>query len=168
MRPALPFCYYAAQENLVFFSLETLFQHANLFRFYYGLDACDITGGEATIYKGIVTLVRHCANIGLKPTIISHGQNIREDFKLGHERPLYQEIEDAGLDDWLISLHGGSAASHDQALAKEGSFERLLHGLDLVARPVRFNTTLTDFNYKDLPTEVLKGRPPTVWNPIMF
>jgi hypothetical protein len=163
-----PFCYYSYQPNLTFYSLETLLGHANLFRHYYGLDACDITGGEATIFKGIVPLVAHCAAIGLRPTIITHGQNIRDDFKLGYERPLYQEIEDAGLDDWLISLHGGSAASHDAILCKEGSFERLLHGLSLVTRPVRFNTTLCDTNYRDLPVDVLADRPPTVWNPIMF
>lgn len=165
-------CYYAHQKNLVFYSYETMVQHANMFRHYYGLDACDISGGEATIYKtktgDIVDLVRHCANIGLRPTIISHGQNNHDDWKLGYERPLYQEIEDAGLDDWLISLHGGSTESHDAVLCKEGSFDRLLHGLEKVQRPVRFNTTILEQNYKNLPVNILKDRPPTVWNPIMF
>lgn len=166
------FCYYAHQQNLVFFDLNTLLQHANLFRHYYGLDACDITGGEATIYKtpqgDIVDLVRHCASIGLKPTIISHGQNNRDDWKLGRKRPLYQEIEEAGLEDWLISLHGGSASSHDKILCQDGSFDRLVRGLDLVKRPVRFNSTVCVDNYKDFPVSILKDRPPTVWNPIMF
>lgn len=162
------FCYYAWQKNLVFFSLETLIQHANMFRHYYGLDACDITGGEATIYKQIPELVAHCARIGLKPTIITHGQNNRDDWKLGRERPLYQEIEAAGLEDWLISLHGGSAASHDKILCQEGSFGRLIAGLDLVERPVRFNSTLCADNFRDLPVNILADRPPTVWNPIMF
>jgi len=165
-------CYYAHQDNLVFFSLWTLFQHAHLFRYYYGLDACDITGGEPTIYKtkqgDIVDLVAHCSRIGLKPTLISHGQNNRDDFTLGRKRPLYQELESAGLDDWLISLHGGSSASHDAVLCQEGSFTRLIHGLNLVKRPVRFNTTLQSTNYKDLPVNVLIDRPPTVWNAIMF
>lgn len=166
------FCYYAWQKNLVFFSLDTLFGHANLFRHYYGLSACDISGGEATIYKtpqgDIVDLVAHCARIGLQPTIITHGQNNRDDWKLGRKRPLYQEIEDAGLQDWLISLHGGSAPSHDKILCQEGSFAKLVAGLDLVKRPVRFNSTLCLDNFKDLPVNILKDRPPTVWNPIMF
>lgn len=165
-------CYYAHQKNLVFFSLETLFHHANTFRHYYKLDAVDISGGEATIYKtktgDIVDLVRHCAAIGLRPTIITHGQNTRDDWRLGRPRPLYQEIEEAGLDDWLISLHGGSAESHDKVLCSEGSFKRLLAGLDLVKRPVRFNTTLQQQNYKDFPVNVLADRPPTVWNMITF
>ena len=166
------FCYYAHQQNLVFFDFNTLVQHANLFRHYYGLEACDITGGEATIYKtpkgDIVDLVRHCAAIGLAPTIISHGQNNRDDWKLGRKRPLYQEIEEAGLEDWLISLHGGSKESHDKILCQDGSFDRLIAGLDLVKRPVRFNSTICIDNYKDFPVSILKDRPPTVWNPIMF
>jgi hypothetical protein len=162
------FCYYAFQKNLVFYDLPTLLGHANLFRHYYGLNACDISGGEATIFKPIVELVAHCRAIGLLPTIISHGQNNRDDWKLGRQRPLYQEIEDAGLEDWLISLHGGSAVSHDAILCQPGSFDRLIHGLSLVSRPVRFNTTLCKDNYRDLPVGVLKDQPPTVWNPIMF
>jgi hypothetical protein len=165
-------CYYAHQKNLVFYSLETLIGHANLFRHHYGLSACDISGGEATIYRtptgDIVDLVRHCAAIGLAPTIITHGQNTRDDFKLGRPNPLYREIEDAGLDDWLVSLHGGTSASHDAVLCQDGSFARLIHGLDLVQRPVRFNTTLQATNIRDLPVNVLRDRPPTVWNPIMF
>ena len=73
----------------------------------------------------------HCANIGLRPTLITHGQNIREDFTLGRKAPLYREIEAAGLDDWLVSLHGGSAKSHDAVLGKDGSFDRLMAGIDL-------------------------------------
>ena len=166
------FCYYAWQKNLVFYSYETMLQHANLFRHYYGLDACDITGGEATIYKTpkgtIVDLVRHCAQIGLRPTIISHGQNNRDDWNLGYKRPLYQEIEEAGLEDWLISLHGGTPESHDKILGSEGSFNRLIDGLDLVQRPVRFNATIVGTNYKDFPVNILKDRPPTVFNLIAF
>jgi len=165
-------CYYAYQSNLVFFSYETLVQHANMMRHYYGLDACDISGGEATIYKtksgDIVDLVRHCAAIGLKPTIITHGQNNHDKFKLGRPRPLHQELEEKGLEDWLISLHGGDAASHDAVLCKDGSFERLVGNLDNVKRPVRFNTTLQGTNINNLPVNILRDRPPTVWNPIMF
>jgi MoaA/NifB/PqqE/SkfB family radical SAM enzyme len=165
-------CYYAHQKKLVFYSLETLMKHANIMRHYYSLDACDISGGEATIYKtktgDIVDLVRHCASIGLRPTIISHGQNNHDGWKLGHERPLHQLVEEAGLDDWLISLHGGSAKTHDEILCQEGSFDRLVANLDNVERPVRFNSTIQVQNYQDFPVNVLKDRPPTVWNPIMF
>jgi len=170
---ACQMCYYAYQKNLVFYSLETMLNHANLFRHYYKLDAADISGGEPTIYKYIVELVRHCSKIGLKPTIITHGQNTRDNFKPnfpGAEKgePLYKAIERAGLEDWLVSLHGGSATAHDDVLGEAGSFDRLLAGLDLVKRPVRFNTTIQKENLNDLPVGILLDRAPTVWNPILF
>ena len=162
-------CYYAYQKDLVFYSLETMMQHANLFRHYYGVDAVDISGGEPTIFKGIVPLVEHCANIGLKPTLITHGQNNGNGWQPWNlKRPLYAEIEDAGLEDWLISLHGADAKAHDAVLSQEGSFDRLIDGLHNIKRPARFNTTIQKDNYKNLPVNVLKDRPPTVWNPIMF
>jgi hypothetical protein len=162
-------CYYAHQKDLVFFSLNTMIQHANMFRHYYGLDAVDISGGEATIYKSIVPLVKHCASIGLRPTLITHGQNNRDDWKpWGLEKPLYVELENAGLEDWLISLHGADAKAHDEVLCEEGSFGRLMAGLDKIKRPARFNTTIQKANYDSLPVNILRHRPPTVWNPIMF
>lgn len=165
-------CYYAHQGTKVFYSLPTLMQHANLYRHYYGVTACDITGGEPTIYKtrdgGIVELVRHCSNIGLRPSIITHGQNNHDGWMHDNGTALYWQIEDAGLDDWLVSLHGGSAASHDKVLCEANAFNRLVAGLDNVSRPVRFNTTILDTNYKDLPVSVLLDREPTVWNAISF
>ena len=166
-------CYYAYQKNLVFYSLQTMIQHANLFRHYYGLDACDISGGEGTIYKHIIPLVDHCAKIGLRPTLISHGQNNRDDYApkwagVEEGEPLYQALERVGLEDWLISLHGGDAESHDAILGKAGSFDRLMAGLDLLKRPVRFNSTLQRENLDHLPVDILLDREPTVWNPIVF
>lgn len=165
-------CYYAHQKNLVFYSYETLVQHANLFKHYYKLDACDITGGEPTIFKtktgDIVDLVGHCANIGLKPRIITHGQNLRDNWMLGRKRPLYKEIEDAGLELWRISIHGGSAASHDEVLGSAGSFDAMVANFDNLSVETQFNTTLLNTNYKDLPVNVLRDRDPTVWNIIYF
>lgn len=156
------FCYYAFQEDLVFFDQWTLMQHANLFRHYYQLDACDITGGEPTIHPQMPAIVEHCARIGLQPSIITHGQHIAKPGEA-------QRYEDRGLDDWLISLHGGSPASHDAMLAKEGSFDRTITGARACKQPVRFNSTLTTHNVHDLPHRWLADNmPPTVWNLINF
>ena len=161
-------CYYAHQKNLVFYDLNTMILMANMFKHYYGLNAADITGGEPTIYKHIVPLVQHCKNIGLSPRIITHGQNIRDDWKLGGKVPLYKAIEEAGLELWRVSLHGNSAESHDHVLGSKGSFDRVMANLPNIGVETQFNTTLLDTNYKDLPVEVLKDREPTVWNMIYF
>jgi len=165
---ACSFCYYAFQPNLVFHDLETLMMIANRFRHVYYLEACDITGGEPTILKGLVPLVRHCANIGLKPTIITHGQN--------NKRPLVEQVEDAGLDDWLVSMHG-CKDSHDSLVLKhggksgDGGYDRLRNNLKNCTRPIRFNLTLTEANMRDLPewARTLVGDyPATVANMINF
>jgi MoaA/NifB/PqqE/SkfB family radical SAM enzyme len=164
---ACRFCYYAYQDDLVFYTLDTILMIANRFRHVYELDACDISGGEPTIFPRLVEIVEHCANIGLRPTIITHGQNSTQKR--------VRAIEDAGLDDWLISLHG-LAKDHDTAVLDrhgrgEGGWERTIEGLGHMRRPVRYNTTLQDFNYRGLPELarwLADHQPPTAWNMIQF
>jgi len=164
---ACKFCYYAYQPDLVFFDLDTIMMIINRFRWVYGLDACDISGGEPTIYPQLPKVVEHCANIGLRPTIITHGQNCTEKK--------VKAIEDAGLDDWLISLHG-LKDNHDAAVVNRrgdgsGGFERLVAGLSHMKRPKRFNSTLQVHNYDILPKMaqwLADHQEPTCWNMIQF
>lgn len=168
-------CYYAWQDQLVFFSLDTLMAHANLYRYHYQLEYCDISGGEATIYgpkkegrrPEMEALIRHCANIGLKPTIISHGQNNTPELVKG--------IEDAGLEDWLISMHG-MTEGHDNLVVNHqkkgaGGWDKLVANLPNCKRPVRFNTTLQSYNYHEMPEQahwLADNMPATCWNMIQF
>lgn len=173
---ACHFCYYTYQKNLTFFHLDTLIAHANKFRHLYGLEYCDISGGEATIYGSrdeqgrrpqLEQLIAHCAGIGLKPTIITHGQNNTEALVKG--------VEDAGLEDWLISMHG-LQREHDATVVNhkgsgDGGWERLTSLLSNCVRPTRFNTTLQNFNFREIPDLarwLADNRPPTVWNLIQF
>lgn len=173
---ACKFCYYAYQKQLVFYSLDTLIAHANLFRHHYDMRFCDISGGEATIYGkrekdgrrlDLEKLVHHCASIGLSPTIITHGQNNNEALVRG--------VEAAGLEDWLISMHGLERGHNttvvDHKGSGDGGWDRLVAGLKFCERPVRFNTTVQNFNYQELPALaqwLADNRPPTVWNVIQF
>jgi hypothetical protein len=168
-------CYYAFQEQLVFYNLNTLMAHANLFRYHYDLEYCDISGGEATIYgpkvdgrrPDLEKLLTHCRNIGLLPTIITHGQNNTPELVKG--------IEGAGLEDWLISMHG-MKAGHDGLVVNhsgkgDGGWEKLTKNLKNITRPARFNSTLQYFNYKELPEQakwLAENMPPTVLNFISF
>lgn len=169
-------CYYAYQKDLVFFHFDTLIGHANKFRYYYGLEYCDISGGEATIYGSksldgrrtqLEDLVGHCADIGLKPTIITHGQNNTEALVRG--------VEEAGLEDWLVSMHGMEHGHNltvvNHAGQTQDGWQKLVNNLGYCQRPVRFNTTLQNFNYQELPALakwLAENRPPTVWNLIQF
>ena len=164
---ACKMCYYSFQSQLVFYSLDTLMGHANMYRYHYGLEYCDISGGEATIMPGIEKLVAHCRAIGLLPTIITHGQNNTEAKVKG--------LEDAGLEDWLISIHG-MGTGHDNTVVNHkgvgtGGWKKLTANLPNCTRPTRFNTTLQNFNYAEVPDLarwLVDNRPPTVWNMIQF
>lgn len=169
-------CYYAFQKQLVFYDLNTMIGHANRMRHYYGLRYCDISGGEATIYgpkdkqgrrPHLEALISHCANIGLKPTIITHGQNNTPELVKG--------VEDAGLEDWLISMHG-LEDGHDNLVVNhsgkgDGGWGRLVANLPNITRPARFNSTIQAFNYHELPGQarwLADNMPPTVFNMIQF
>ena len=169
-------CYYAFQKQLVFYDLNTLIGHANRMRHYYNLRYCDISGGEATIYgpkdkagrrPHLEALISHCAAIGLKPTVITHGQNNTPELVKG--------VEDAGLEDWLISMHG-MEAGHDALVVNHkgtgaGGWGRLVANLPHITRPARFNSTIQAFNYHELPQQaqwLADNMPPTVFNMISF
>jgi sulfatase maturation enzyme AslB (radical SAM superfamily) len=155
-------CYYAHQKQKRFFHLDTLMGMANVHRHYYGMTATDVSGGEPTILPGIEPLVGHCARIGLAPTIITHGQNSTAE--------LVQRLEGAGLNDWLVSIHG-MGAGHDATVGRPGAWHEVIGHLNNYRRPVRINTTMTTHNMRELPAlgmNLVKLLPPTVWNLIAF
>src|SRR5690606_33388820 len=130
------------------------------------------SGGEATIYgpkskdgrrPWLEALIGHCARIGLKPTVITHGQNNTPELVKG--------VEDAGLEDWLISMHG-MEEGHDNLVVNHsgkggGGWQKLVDNLKNITRPARFNSTIQAFNYQELPTQaawLADNMPPTVLN----
>lgn len=169
-------CYYAFQKQLVFYDLPTMIGHANRMRHYYGLRYCDISGGEATIYgpkskdgrrPWLEALISHCRNIGLLPTVITHGQNNTPELVKG--------VEDAGLEDWLISMHGMEEGHNNLVVNHsgngDGGWQRLVANLPHITRPARFNSTIQAFNYHELPQQaqwLADNMPPTVYNMIQF
>lgn len=139
-------------DRFVYFSLESLFTQAHILRHYYKLEKCDVLGEGQIEHPFLVPLFKHCKKIGLEPTLVASELPV----------PACHQLEAAGLDHWLISLHGGSSASHD-TIGDAGSFDRLQRAVSLVQRPVRYQTLLCEENYRDLPWKVLVDRPPTVW-----
>ena len=188
-------CFYANKQDYIFNDAESLLCRFNKFRHYYGLNAVDLTGGEATIYvdptltrRGLkhrhpdgrndhlAYLVQHCTNIGLAPSIITHGANNTE--------ALTKQIEDAGLDTWEFSLHGLGyhngveyGRSHDSLVvghddrAVPDHFGRMVDNAAYAKRPIRWNCSVTGHTYEDLPgwARFITDRwPPTVGNMIAW
>lgn len=105
---------------------------------FYGNNAVDIQGGEATIWEPVYELTRYCHNIGLEPTIITNGQALSEKDRVIPYR-------DAGLRDFLVSVHGLGPA-YDRLVGRPGAHVKqmkALRNLQEAGIPFRFNCVLS-------------------------
>ncbi len=121
-----------------FMSLDKSKEICRTLRQTYGNTAIDIQGGEPTIYPGILDLIRYCREIGLYPTLITNGLVLAKREKL-------QEFKDAGIRDFLVSLHG-IGDIHDQVVCRKGSYEKIIAAIEnmrAIGVPFRFNCTMS-------------------------
>lgn len=103
------------------------------------------TGGEPLMHQDIVELVRMGTAAGMKMSMITNG------MMLPKKAPLLAE---AGLAQVIVSLDGGSAATHDVYRRSPGMFDNGLQGLrDAAALGVlpRVNTVVGPHNYTEMP-----------------
>lgn len=118
----------------------------------YENTAIDIQGGEPTIYKDILELVRYCREIGLYPTLITNG--------LALARPgVCERYRDAGLRDFLVSLHG-IGDIHDEVVSVKGAYGKIvaaIEGMRSAGIPFRFNCTMSKPVVPVIPTIAQKA-----------
>lgn len=101
------------------------------------------TGGEPTLYPGLVRLVGHAKALGLKVNLISNGQRLDEGR--------VAELAAAGLDSAQLSLEGATAEMHDALVGRAGAFERVWAAVErLRAHGIRVHTNST-INRSNLP-----------------
>ncbi len=119
-------------------SLEKACAIMNTLRFFYGNRYVDIQGGEPTVYKDILSLIEHCVSIGLKPTLITNGLMLAKTGAV-------QQYQDAGLRDFLVSLHGVGTV-HDEVVGVKGAYVKVEAALDQMQAlnvPFRINCTMS-------------------------
>ncbi len=138
------FCYFsdrianAEHPEHAFMSLEKAKGICKALVEEYGNNSIDIQGGEPTIYPQIHELVRYCAEIGLKPTLITNALIL-------DKIEACQKLKDAGVFDLLISAHA-LGESYDQLVQVPGASARQLKALGNLKQigiPFRFNTVLS-------------------------
>jgi sulfatase maturation enzyme AslB (radical SAM superfamily) len=104
----------------------------------YGNNSIDIQGGEPTIFPGIYELIEYCAEIGLKPTLITNALIL-------DKLEACQKLKDAGIFDLLISAHA-LGETYNELVQVPGASARQLKALDNLKQigiPFRFNTVLS-------------------------
>ncbi len=116
------------------------------FRCFYKKQFVDLMGGEPTIYPNILEIVQFCKEIGLAATCITHGLHLDKRGKV-------ERFKDAGIHDFLMSVHGVDGVVDDILRVGKDNHKRQLKALinlrDLNI-PVRFNVTMIKENKKQL------------------
>jgi MoaA/NifB/PqqE/SkfB family radical SAM enzyme len=112
-----------------------------------GATELEFTGGEPTIRPDLAELIRYAASLGfVNISMITNG------LRLG-KRAYADAVIDAGVNDFLFSIHGHDASLHDRHTSIPGSFDRIMAAVQNVrAHGVRCrsSTTVTGRNYRHM------------------
>ena len=139
------FCYFydriadAKHPEHAFMGLDKAKAICHTLRCFYRDTAIDIQGGEPTIYPDILELIRYCHDIGLYPTLITNGLYLSKPGRL-------EAFRDAGLRDFLVSLHG-LGDTHDQVVGRKGAYQEITKSIERMRQvgiPFRFNCTMSE------------------------
>src|SRR6202022_3520066 len=88
-------------------------------------DEVAVAGGEPTLHRDLVPIVRHLSFGGASVTLFSNGLRLAdEDFA--------RAVLGAGVRRVEIALFGATAASHEEVTRRTGSFEKTLRALSVL------------------------------------
>ncbi|MGW8953939.1 cytosylglucuronate decarboxylase [Streptomyces sp. NPDC055709] len=110
-----------------------------------GVGYVRFTGGEPLMHRNVVDLVRVGTAAGMRMSIITNGMMLPK---------MAERLAEAGLAQVIVSIDGGSAATHDVYRRSPGMFANGLRGLwDAAALGVlpRVNTVVGPHNYTEMP-----------------
>jgi len=121
-----------------FMGIEKAKRICHTLRTVYGNTAIDIQGGEPTIYPHIFELISYCAEIGLAPTLITNA------IVLANEE-MCQKFKDAGIKDFLVSIHG-FGDTYDKVVGLENGSKKQMKAIENLRKlsiAFRLNCTMT-------------------------
>ena len=114
-----------------------------------GVDYLEMIGGETTIRRDFIPLVRAAKKLGFKDiVVVTNGRMLAY--------PAFaKETVAAGVTDLVFSIHGHDAKLHDELTYAEGSFVDLLKGIENVRKEgldrIFGNCTVIKQNMRHLP-----------------
>ncbi|MGM0575010.1 MAG: radical SAM protein [Myxococcota bacterium] len=112
-------------------------------------DAVVLTGGEATIRRDIIDIVREARDLEYR--IIQVQTNGR---RLSY-KPFVRALLEAGVTEISPALHGSRPAIHDSLTRAKGAWAQVVKGIRncrAAGLPVIMNSVVVKDNYRDLPT----------------
>jgi len=91
-----------------------------------GLRNVRFSGGEPTLYKGLLDLVNQCKEGGVERIALSTNGSASME--------LYQKLIDAGVNDFSISLDGACCAVGDQMAGVPGSWDNVVDNIREISK----------------------------------
>ncbi|WP_405657906.1 cytosylglucuronate decarboxylase [Streptomyces sp. NBC_00079] len=110
-----------------------------------GVRVIRFTGGEPLMHRDIIELVRMGTRYGMLMSLITNGLHLPRRI---------EELAAAGLAQIVVSLDGGSAATHDLYRRSPGTFDAAVRGLRRAIElgiVTRVNTVVGPHNYTEMP-----------------
>jgi len=123
-------------------------RHDLFFGYLRGARGLVVTGGEPTIQKRFMDVIRLARHIGYQRI------QVQTNGRRFHYRPFCEAVVAAGANEFSPALHGATAPVHDELTQAPGSYQQVVRGIEnLVAlgQPVITNTVITSLNYQELP-----------------
>jgi len=116
------------------------------------IETLEFTGGEPTIRPDLIELIEYGKSLGFKSiSMITNAVKMAD--------PAYtKKVVEAGVDDFLISIHGSNPSVHDKVTEMPGSFQKAIDTVKHLSNydvKIRANCVISGFNYKT-PVETLK------------
>jgi len=105
-------------------------------------------GGEPTIRKDFIEIVRHAKREGFETIFLTTNGRMLSRMKNA------KELLDAGLNEICLSFHGANAEAHDTLTQSPGSFDQVRAAMDNLAeigKEFSISTVITKQNYSQLP-----------------
>lgn len=140
------FCYYRDNLDAPNKAADVILADVH-YAYRHGIREIDFSGGEPTVHPDLPRLIGAAKEAGMtRVCIISNGWRLADAGYLA-------TLKASGLDEVLFSVHGSSAAVHDQLTATPGSFARINKALENVVAAgltVRTNTVVNRLNIADL------------------
>jgi MoaA/NifB/PqqE/SkfB family radical SAM enzyme len=106
------------------------------------------TGGEPTIHKDFMRILKIAKAMGFKST------QIQTNGRMFAYRSFCLEAIHSGADEFCIGFHGCNANMHDGLTCSQGSFKQVVKAIENIkslGRRIATNTVITKTNFKHLP-----------------
>ena len=112
-----------------------------------GIDKVVLTGGEPTMHASLKEIVRLIRGKSINTV------QLQTNARLLENEQYLDELMEAGVNNFAISLHGCTDRMHEAFTHTKGSFQQVVHALEVINRhkvPVALNCVITKHNIDHL------------------